>query len=106
VLSYGHFLYKILERFYRYEWDEAKNVGNIRKHSGILLADGIEVFLDRARVIFEDRRYDYGERRYLAIGKVEDTILTVCFTPRSFLKRRLISVRVASRQERRLYYGK
>jgi len=105
VLAWKNLLY-YLESFVRYEWDEAKNVENIRKHYGLPLRDGIEVFLDKARVIFEDRRFDYGERRYMAIGNARGDILSVCFTHRGFLKRRLISVRIASRKERRKYYGK
>jgi len=106
VLAYENLLYYILEDFCRYEWDEAKNVENIRKHRGMSLRDGIRVFLDKARVMFEDRRFNYGEKRYMAIGNVGGTISSVCFTHRGFLKRRLISFRVASRKERRWYYGK
>ena len=106
MLACENLLYYILERFCRYEWDEAKNTENIRKHNGLLLPEGIEVFLDKARVIFEDRRFHYGEKRYIAIGNVDGKILSVCFTYRRFLKRRLISVRLASRKERRWHYGK
>jgi len=106
VLTWKNLLYYILERFFRYEWDEAKSTENIRKHYGLPLREGIEVFLDKARFIFEDKRFNYGEKRYIAIGNVRGDILSVCFTYRGFLKRRLISVRIASRKERRRYYGK
>jgi len=106
VLTCKNLLYYILESFFRYEWDEAKNVENIRKHRGLPLRDGIRVFLDKKRVIFEDRRFNYGEKRYMAIGIVGGDISSLCFTYRGFLKRRLISFRVASRKERRRYYGK
>jgi len=106
VLACKNLLYYILESFFRYEWDETKNVENIRKHQSLPLQDGIDVFWDKERVIFEDRRFNYGEKRYIAIGNVDGDILSVCFTHRGFLKRRLISYRFASRKERRLYYGK
>jgi len=106
VLAWKNLLYYILERFYRYEWDEAKNAENIRKHRGMPLRDGIRVFFDKAKVIFEDKRFDYGEKRYMAIGNVGGEISCVCFTHRGLLKRRLISFRIASRKERRWYYGK
>ena len=106
MLACKNLLYYILERFYGYEWDEAKNTENIRKHKGLPLSDGIKVFWDKARVISEDERFNYGEKRYIAIGKVKGKVLSVCFTRRIFLKRRLISVRLASRKERRKYYGK
>ncbi|MDR2594148.1 MAG: BrnT family toxin [Fibromonadaceae bacterium] len=106
MLACENLLYYILEKFCEYEWDEAKNTENIRKHRGLPLPEGIEVFFDKARVIFEDRRFNYGEKRYIAIGKVNGRVLSVCFTYRRFLKIRLISVRIAGRKERRLYYGK
>ena len=106
MLARENLLYYILERFCRYEWDEAKNTENVGKHKGLPLLDGMDVFLDKARIIFEDRRFNYGEKRYIAIGDVDGKVLSVCFTHRRFLKRRLISVRLASRKERRLYYGK
>jgi len=106
VLACENLLYYILERFYRYEWDETKNTRNIGKHRGLPLGDGVDVFLDKARVIFEDKRFNYGEKRYIVVGKVGGKILSACFTNRRFLKRRLISVRIASRKERRRYYGK
>ena len=106
MLARENLLYYILERFCRYEWDEAKNTENVGKHKGLSLLDGARVFLDKSRFIYEDRRFNYGEKRYIVIGKVNGRVLSVCFTYRSFLKRRLISVRVASRKERRWYYGK
>ncbi|MCL1966676.1 MAG: BrnT family toxin [Fibromonadales bacterium] len=106
MLTCKNLLYYILERFYEYEWDEAKNTKNIGKHQSLPLSDGIEVFWDKARVISEDERFNYGEKRYIAIGYADGKVLSVCFTYRRFLKRRLISVRVASRKERRRYYGK
>jgi len=106
VLACEDLLYYILERFYKYEWDESKNTKNIGKHRGLPLRDGIEVFLDKARIIFEDERFNYGEKRYIAVGIVAGRFLSVCFTNRRFLKRRLISVRLASRKERRQYYGR
>jgi len=104
VLTYGK-LNEILERFYRYEWDDSKNASNVKKHRGFSMLSGSRVFLDSARLIQKDERFDYGENRYIAIGNVHEVILSVCFTPRGFLKRRLISVRRASRKERRMYYG-
>jgi len=105
VLTYVK-LNEILERFYRYEWDEAKNASNVRKHKGLSLSTGKNVFFDPMRIIRCDMRFDYCEQRYIVIGFVEGVILSVCFTNRGFLKRRLISVRVASRKERRIYYGR
>ena len=105
MLTYGNIVNYILEKFYRYEWDDTKDASNAKKHRNLDMQDGSEVFLDNARFIRKDERFDYGECRYIAIGNVRGVILSVCFTLRGFLKRRLISVRYASRKERRLYYG-
>jgi uncharacterized DUF497 family protein len=48
------------------EWDEAKRHANILKH-GIDFVDAIEIFA-RQFIETEDRRRDYGEQRYRAVG--------------------------------------
>ena len=53
----------LFERFYRYGWDDNKNLKNIEKHE-LNLSYGIEIFWDRNRIIFVDKRYNYGEARY------------------------------------------
>jgi uncharacterized DUF497 family protein len=50
----------------------------------------------------EDRRYDYGERRYVVTGEAHGRIITVVWTPRQG-RRRIISARLASSRERSLY---
>ncbi len=84
-----------------FEWDEAKNLANIRKH-------GISFVL--AKRIFEgavlsrlDRRREYGEERYLSIGQVEQALIVVAHTRREG-RTRLISARPASRKERQAYH--
>ena len=49
-----------------FEWDEAKQRANILKH-GIDFVDAIGIFAARF-IETEDKRRDYGERRYRAIG--------------------------------------
>lgn len=53
-------------------------------------------------VEWEDARREYGERRVVAIGHVEDLALIVVYTPRADAAR-IISARRASRRERRAY---
>lgn len=84
-----------------FEWDEAKNLANIRKH-------GIRFAL--AKRIFEgpvlsrlDQRRQYGEERYLSIGEVEQALIVVAHTRREG-RTRLISARPASRRERQVYH--
>ena len=86
----------------QFEWHEAKNQANIRKHG---------VSFEIARLIFGgpvltrlDNRKDYGEDRYISIGKLEETLIVVAHTRRKGCIR-IISARPASRKERRKYDG-
>jgi uncharacterized DUF497 family protein len=83
------------------EWDQAKRQTNILKH-GIDFVDAIEIFADRF-IETEDRRRDYGERRYRAVGQLGDHIIQVD-TWRSG-RRRIISARRAGRNDRRTYHA-
>ena len=49
-------------------------------------------------LIWEDTRYDYGERRYCVLGFIEDRLHSVVFTPRDD-KPRVISLRKANKRE-------
>jgi uncharacterized DUF497 family protein len=86
-----------------FEWDETKNISNLKKHS-FELFEGAIIFEDPARIEMVDDRFDYGETRNLTIGIGTDGLMSVCWTVRGE-KRRLISVRRASKKERRLYDG-
>lgn len=84
-----------------FEWDEAKNRANIEKH-GIGFARASRIF-DGWVLSWEDRRFDYGERRMISIGKLDQlTYLTVVHTDRHGVTR-LISARPARRSERKIY---
>jgi len=90
-----------------FEWGTTKNKNNIKRHK-MELKDGIPVFDDEHRQEYQDDRSDYnGEIRYLTIGYNNDLgILSVCFTEKTLAKRtRLISVREASKREKRIYTG-
>ena len=50
----------------RFEWDEAKNRANIRKH-GFDFAEAEEMFRG-VLLVRPDTREDYGEERWLGIG--------------------------------------
>ncbi len=68
----------------RFEWDEAKNLANQRKH-GVSFYEAQYAFLDSKRVIAEDLEHSHKEKRYYCFGlNREGTgILTVRFTYRS-----------------------
>jgi uncharacterized DUF497 family protein len=93
----------------RFEWDEAKNLSNLRKH-GISFAEASAAFLDPFYVSVQDRIED-GEPRWQTFGVVEGLLLlTVAHTVTeehdhgsSVEVIRIISARRATRKERRHY---
>jgi len=64
-----------------FEWDEAKNRENQRKH-GVPFTLAQHAFGDPDRIIAEDIGHSQRERRYYCIAKVGDAIMTVRFTYR------------------------
>jgi uncharacterized DUF497 family protein len=65
----------------RFEWDEAKNLSNQRKH-GVSFEDASEVFRDPLFVSLKDRIQD-GEQRWQTYGEVDGWLLMmVAYTVR------------------------
>jgi len=93
----------------RFEWDEAKNLSNQRKH-GVSFEDASEVFRDPLFVSLKDRIVD-GEQRWQTFGEVAGCLLTmVAHTVTEeggegamIEVIRIISARYASRKERLRY---
>lgn len=90
-----------------FEWDETKNITNVKKH-GITFDEAQLIFDDPFAVIFEDNRFDYGEIRFVIIGKMysdvtnKDILVVMVYTERGG-RIRIISARKASKWERKLY---
>jgi uncharacterized DUF497 family protein len=83
-----------------FEWDSAKDAANQRKH-GIGFREAVEIF--RGFVVFaEDRRHDYGEQRFIALGEYDGEVIRLVFTER---KRniRIISAWKANGNDRKNY---
>jgi len=53
-----------------FEWDTRKAARNITKH-GVPFEYAARVFLDPHRMDAEDDRHDYGEERWITLGKIE-----------------------------------
>ncbi len=85
-----------------FEWDENKNQSNKKKH-GISFDEAKMAFLDDDMITKEDLRKDYGETRYIGIGKVAEIIIIVVYTMRKTIIR-LISARKANKKEKQIYY--
>ena len=85
----------------RFEWDEHKNLLNIRNHK-IDFRDVPQVFQGPMLIDLDDCE-DYGEVRWIGIGMLRDIPVVVVFTERGRDCLRLISARKASKNERRRY---
>ena len=83
-----------------FEWDPAKRETNLRKH-GIDFIDAAHIF-EGLVLEHEDQRRDYGEPRVVALGRVEELLLAVVYTPREAAFR-IISARKANRDEKAAY---
>ena len=83
-------------------WDETKRRLNLRKH-GIDFADAEKIFRGPTFTV-EDDREDYGERRFLTLGLLEDQVVSVAHTERDDTIR-LISIRKATKHEARFYFS-
>lgn len=86
-----------------FEWDADKAQRNLEKH-GIRFEVAGEVFIDPARITGKDERFDYGEDRFVTVGRTQDGVLVVVTTDRDEGRTiRMISARKASKAERRAY---
>ena len=95
----------------RYEWDEAKNIRNRRKHEGISFEVATLVFKDEHCLIIPDRvDRATGERRWHAIGVVEVGGVAILLVVHAYREDeygeeiiRIISARAAEKREVRRY---
>ena len=85
----------------KYEWDEQKNQSNLRKH-GYSFKNAIEIF-DGPMLIDLDDRFDYGEDRWIGIGRLRSQIVVVVYTEPDDGTIRIISLRKALKNERTRY---
>ena len=85
----------------RFTFDPRKRAANLRKH-GLDLADAQMVLESGATVTFEDRRFDYGEERFLTIGPLRNQLVTIA-TSETANEIRVISARKATTNEKTIY---
>jgi uncharacterized DUF497 family protein len=85
-----------------FEWEPQKAESNLRKH-GVPFERAIDAFKDPKRVEISDNSMDYGEDRWIVLGRVEETVLIVVFTHRGE-NISLISARKADRHGQQLYW--
>ena len=89
----------------KFEWDEAKNRANQRKHG---------VSFDLAKTLFEsntdylevfDDDHSTVEDRFIAIGPVTEGLVVIVWTERDEETIRIISARWATPKEHELYHA-
>jgi uncharacterized DUF497 family protein len=61
-----------------FEWDDAKAERNFARHG--VAFEAIRRFNWDSCVTFDDRRYDYGERRQVSFGLVEERLHAAVWT--------------------------
>jgi len=86
----------------RYRYDPAKKAVNLRKH-GLDFDDAPKVIESDANVTFEDRRFDYGEQRFITMGLLNGEVVVVV-TAETDEEIRVISMRKAEQNEQEIYF--
>jgi hypothetical protein len=88
----------------QFEWDEAKNRTNIRKH-GFDFTEAEELF-HGVVLAYPDVRHDYGENRWAALGFIRGCMAKIVFVEQSPEIIRVISLRKATKSERQEFEKK
>jgi len=87
---------------YVFEWDARKAVTNLKKH-GVSFDEATTVFGDVLSLLMDDPQYSHNEQRFLVMGvSNQQRCIVVAFADRP-PRTRIISARLASRQERKCY---
>jgi uncharacterized DUF497 family protein len=84
-----------------FEWDDDKAEANLRRRK-ISFQAASRVFDDPLVLLEQDFSEDYGEDRFIAVGRVEGLLITVAYTEQGD-RIRIISARKANASERRAY---
>ena len=87
---------------YNFEWDSRKAAANLKKH-GVSFEEAITAFGDPLSLNMPDPDHSEGERRFIVLGtSARSRRVVVSYTERP-PRTRIISARLASRQEGRRY---
>ncbi|MDP3483438.1 MAG: BrnT family toxin [Sulfuricella sp.] len=82
------------------EFDSAKREQTLIDR-GLDFADAPKIFSGKHFTLADDRA-DYGEQRFISVGKLVDRIVVLIWTPRGEV-RRIISMRYANEREKTRY---
>jgi hypothetical protein len=88
-----------------FEWDEPKSVTNKKKH-GVSFEEAKTAFFDENALLIHDPEHSEEEDRFILLGlSAKLRILVVCHAYRKSAQIiRIISARIASRQEQKRYW--
>ena len=86
----------------KFEWDESKALGNAAKH-GVTFQEAASVFGDPLAYCFNDPDHSVDETRLLTFGVSRKGRLLVVVHAEHGRGIRIISARVATRSERKIY---
>ena len=85
-----------------FEWEETKASSNVEKHK-VTFEEASTVFEDDLSITGRDPDHSVGEHRFVTFGvSAKNRLLVVSHTERKS-KIRIISARVATRAERKIY---
>ena len=85
-----------------FEWDEAKAKSNLEKH-GVSFLTAAAIFSNERLERIDDRE-DYGELRWIALGRVGIEVYRVVFAWRGESLICIVSAQKASKDEQEIYY--
>ncbi len=86
-----------------FEWDDAKDLSNQRKH-GLALAEAQRLFESGAEYLeIFDAEHSEFEDRFIAIGPIDRGLVVVVYTEREEDLIRIIGARLANKREQALY---
>ena len=85
-----------------FAWEPRKAAANLRKH-GLAFGEAATVFRDTLSVTGSDPDHSVGENRFITFGISNSGKLIVVSHTDDGLTIRIISARLATRQERKIY---
>ena len=85
-----------------FTWSKAKRAANLKAH-GLDFVDAPQVF-DGLTFTFEDNRFAYGEQRFVTLGLLAGTPVSIVHTETEH-EIRIISFRKATQREAQIYFN-
>lgn len=85
-----------------FEWDQKKAIDNEKKH-GISFREAASVFCDQSAITFSDPDHSSTEDRYITFGLSRLRKLLIVSHAARKTRIRIISARLVTRRERRIY---